>query len=202
MNDCINRPKKVFDFLKENTKTIPIILYPGEHYTVGEQHDSQLSIEKLNHDFEQLLANPRLIKGKLVGISELEQKAKSFTQNLRSNYGIYVSFLKPAKIYLTDYDKSFILSVKDGLQEQEIRKEQCDISLSSESLNYCFRFPWGNDTLGINGRYQRPQNGNYSHFYNFFRFDQLKSRGIHPGLSYFVIMLVRKAMVKTGLMKV
>jgi L-ascorbate metabolism protein UlaG (beta-lactamase superfamily) len=202
LNDCINRPQKVYDFLKANTKAEPVILYPGEYYTPGEAHDSQHSIEKLNHGLEQVMSNPQLVKGKSIEHADLISRSKTFAANLKRNYGIYVNLLKPAKIFIADYGESFSLSVNEGLTKQDFPREDCDIELSSESLDYCFSFPWGNDTLGINGRYQRPKNGTYSRFYNFFRFDQLKSRGIQPDLRYFISMAVRRALVKAGISKV
>ena len=202
LNDCINRPQKVYDFLKANTKSEPVILYPGEYYTPGETHDSQRSVEKLNHDLEQVMINPKLVKGKSIERADLIARSKTFAANLKKNYGIYVNLLKPAKIFLTDYGETYSLSVNDGLMKQHFSREDCDIELSSESLDYCFSFPWGNDTLGINGRYQWPKNGTYSRFYNFFRFDQLKSRGIQPDLSYFVSMAIRRALIKAGISKV
>ena len=96
---------------------------------------------------------------------------------------------------------AFQLSLEKGLLPVQVNENQCDASLSSESLLFNFKFPWGNDTLGINGRYQRPEEGNYSRFYNFFRYNQLKSRGIQIGLGYFSGMAVRKALVKLGLQK-
>jgi len=92
--------------------------------------------------------------------------------------------------------------LEKGLSEIDLNCEECDASLSSESLLFNFKFPWGNDTLGINGRYQRPKKGNYSRFYNFFRYDQLASRGIKVGFSYFSKMAMRKLLVKAGLQKV
>jgi len=202
LNDSINRPQKVFDFLKTNTKAIPVLLYPGEYFIPGENHDSQKSIAKLNHNFEMILANPSLVKGKKIDVNELLTKSKKFVENLKKNYGVYASLLKPAKVYLTDYDESFELSLNGGISKTNFKKDDCDIGLSSESLVYCFSVPWGNDTLGINGRYFRPVKGTYSRFYNFFRFDQLASRGIHPGFNYFSRMFIRRVLIKMGLARV
>ena len=110
--------------------------------------------------------------------------------------------LKPCTIWLSDKGKAYQLSLEKGLNPIELNESQCDASLSSESLLFNFKFPWGNDTLGINGRYQRPSGGNYSRFYNFFRYNQLKSRGIKIGLGYFSGMAMRKVLVKAGLQKI
>ncbi len=57
-------------------------------------------------------------------------------------------------------------------------------------------------SFGVNGRYRRPPKGHYRRFYNFFRFDQLKSRGIDVGVRYVMEMLIRKLLVRLGLYKV
>ena len=77
----------------------------------------------------------------------------------------------------------------------------CDVSLSSESLAFCFKFPYGLDTTQISGRLQKPKNGTYVKFYNFFRIDQQKSRGQNLTLGYVFGSLIRKIKVKLGLMK-
>jgi hypothetical protein len=38
---------------------------------------------------------------------------------------------------------------------------QVSISLSYEALLYCLQFPWGCETLFINGRFRVPEGGDY-----------------------------------------
>ncbi|MEO8358624.1 MAG: MBL fold metallo-hydrolase [Vicinamibacteria bacterium] len=201
LNDGVNRPQKVYDFLRQSTEAIPILLYPGDVYSPGDDHDSAGSIEKFNADYQTVLSNPELVKGSKVVESQLLEAAGIFVQKLRKNYSPYVNFLRPSKIFLTDYGTAFELTINGGLEAKGYQREACDIALSSESLAFCFKFAWGNDTLGINGRYERPAGGTYSNFYNFFRFDQLKSRGIQPGFRYFSGMVARKVLVMAGLQK-
>lgn len=202
LNDEINRPQKVYDFIKNRTSAEPVILYPGEEYWPNKEHDSAASIAKHNTDFDKILNHTDLVKTIPVNENELIAQAASFVKNLRSNYGIWAKMLSPARIYLTDYQKAYTLDLQKGLTPSSQTEHDSDISLSSESLAFNFKFPWGNDTLGINGRYQRPPGGNYSRFYNFFRYDQLASRGIRVGAGFFVKMAIRKALVKAGLQKI
>lgn len=69
-----------------------------------------------------------------------------------------------AKIHIYDYNKTYILSGKNGLIEKELHVDHCDISLSSESLNYCFEQLWGGDTMNVNARFQIPRKGNFGNF--------------------------------------
>ena len=101
-----------------------------------------------------------------------------------------------------DYNQTFVLSLKSGLKKQEIDYNSCDVSLSSESLLFCLKFPYGLDTTQINGRLQKPKAGNYTNFYNVFRIDQQKSRGQDMTLGYLFGVLIRKILIKLNLYKV
>ena len=202
LNDEINRPQKVVDFIKNRTDAKPVMLYSGEEYWPDKDHDSAKSISKYNEDFERILNKKELVKTVPVGQEELKQQAKTFVANLKHKFGMWSGLLTPSKIWITDYKQAYELSLTSGLKESAHLESQCDASLSSESLAFNFKFPWGNDTLGINGRYQRPEKGNYSRFYNFFRYNQLDSRGIKIGLGYFSDMAWRKVKVKLGLQKI
>jgi len=202
LNDEVNRPQKVVDFIRNRTSAEPVLLYPGEEYWPGKEHDTTQSIALYNADFEKIMKGENLVKGNRVEEEELVHQSVAFVHNLKSRFGVWSRLLSPSNIWISDYSKSFTLSLVKGLQPANVMEQDCDASLSSESLAFNFKFPWGNDTLGINGRYQRPVGGNYSHFYNFFRYDQLASRGIKVGIAYFSGMAIRKVLVKAGLQKV
>lgn len=202
LNDEVNRPQKVVDFIKNRTNSEPVLLYPGEMFTPGKPHDTEASIKKYNADFEKILLADNLVKVNTVPEQELLNASAKFVEEMKTKFGVWTKLLKPTYIYLTDYKKSFVLNMDKGLAEYKISEENCDCSLSSESLSFNFKFPYGNDTLGINGRYQRPEGGNYTRFYNFFRYNQLDSRGISINLSFFADMAFRKVLVKAGLKKI
>jgi hypothetical protein len=85
--------------------------------------------------------------------------------------------------------------------EESINYDNCDIVMSSESLLFCLKYPYGYDTTDISGRIQKPVNGKHSNFYNFFRIDQLKSRGHEMTVGYLIKVGIRKLMTKVGLIK-
>ena len=66
LNDEVNRPQKVVDFIKNRTNSEPILLYPGEMYTPGKPHDTDASIKKYNVDFEKIILADNLIKVSLM----------------------------------------------------------------------------------------------------------------------------------------
>jgi L-ascorbate metabolism protein UlaG (beta-lactamase superfamily) len=202
LNDEVNRPQKVVDFILKNTDSDVVLLYPGEVYEPGTPHDNRQSIEKYNVDFEKISRQENLVRVVPVAEEELIQHAGKFVNEMKRKFGFWTSLLKPCHVYITDYGKSLTLSMKHGLSSASLSEDDCDCSLSSESLAYNFKFPWGNDSLGINGRYQRPVGGNYSRFYNFFRYNQLESRGIQINLGFFTDMALRKILVRAGLKKI
>lgn len=202
LNDEVNRPLKVVEFIRNNTQSTPVMLYPGDRYIPFGPNPTNRAIECYNSDFERILKGENLVKNNTINTDELEHQAFSFIQNMKKDFGIWCQLLSPTHIWLSDYQSSYELSLRHGLKPIENIEEHCDVSLSSESLLFNFKFPWGNDTLGINGRYQRPNGGNYSRFYNFFRYNQLKSRGIVIGFAYFGGMSIRKVLVKIGLQKI
>lgn len=202
LNDEVNRPQKVFDFIRNRTQAQPILLYPGDRYTPYQADPSVSAIERYNADFVRILSGEGLERTKVSDEQEILNQALDFVQNMKKDYGVWTQLLSPTKIYLTDLHQAYELSMAGGMKRIEARESDCDCALSGESLLYNFKFPWGHDTLGINGRYQRPVGGTYSRFYNFFRYNQLKSRGIQVGLGYFSEMALRRLMVKAGLQKI
>jgi hypothetical protein len=202
LNDEVNRPQKVYDFVSNNTSAQPVMMYPGDRYVPFEEYSSTSAIDRYNEDFTRILKGENLVKTLSVIESEMISQGKDFIDNLKVDYGIWTKFLSLSKIWITDFNHAYELSLESGLKPIDSLEENCDASLSAESLVFNFKFPWGNDTLGINGRYQRPKGGNYSRFYNFFRYNQLRSRGINVGVRYFSGMAFRKVLVKAGLQKV
>jgi UDP-MurNAc hydroxylase len=203
LNDSVNTAEKTYHFLLENTNTIPVVLYNGDEYTFPEKWDSEKSISNYKADFQAIEKNQdQLVKNVPIPLEDLLKQADIFTNNLQKTNNILVkSILKPSKIHVSDYNKTYILSLKNGLKEEPRNYDQCDVSLSSESLIFCLKYPYGLDTTQINGRLQKPKQGTYSNFYNIFRIDQQKSRGQQMTIGYLVGSVIRKIKVKMGLVK-
>ena len=203
LNDSINTAEKTFKYLNEHTQTKPVILYNGDEYTFDQEWDSLNSIEQYKEDFRQIEMNSeKLVKNKKVELNELLNQAKLFTKNLKkTNNFVIKSLLKDSIIHLSDYDITYKLSLSNGLEEDQTTYEKCDVSMSSESLIFCMKFPFGLDTTQINGRLQKPKKGIYNNVYNFFRIDQQKSRGHEMTLTYLIGVFTRKILIKLNLYK-
>ncbi len=203
LNDSINTAEKTYQYIKNNTKAQAVVLYNGEEYTYPEKWDSTDSIQKYMNDLKNIdLNQDKLIKNVPVDLVELQKQADVFINNLnKTNNFIVKSLLKPAHIHLHDYNKTYLLSLNDKLKETPIPYDKCDVSLSSESLLFCMKFPYGLDTTQINGRIQKPRGGNYTNFYNIFRIDQQKSRGQEMTMTYLAGAAIRKVKMRLGLYK-
>jgi UDP-MurNAc hydroxylase len=195
LNDSINTVAMLYEFIQKNTTVTPVILFPADTYWLGKEHNSQIALEKWQLAYQKIQQNPVLTSNAKINLTELQNLANIYMSNLQkeSNWVVklLLRFLKKSAIYLSDYQQSFSLGL-DGLKIQETPYQKCDIALSSDSLAFCLRFAYGMDTLGVNGRYQRPLEGNYSNFYTIFRIEQLKSRGTNIDLAYIVGAIGRK----------
>jgi UDP-MurNAc hydroxylase len=200
LNDSINTPEKTWNFLKKNTNTEPVILYNGETWNFGEMHDSAHSIALYAEDMLSILKKNTYHQTVVVGPEELQKQAAAFLTELNKNNFFHLKYtLKPALIFLKDHGRTFVLSLT-GFKETEAVEEISDVSITSENLSFCFLYPYGLDTTQINGRLKKPPKGKYSRFYNFFRINQLKSRGTDPNnVSYLLAAAKRKVLQKFGL---
>lgn len=205
LNDSINTARKTHDFLLRHTDNTPVILYNNEEYEFGQTHDNEKSIGMYEADFANITANKdlKLEWNVQKTVEEITAAARDFVTELRDhNSAILKFYLRDAHIFLWDHNKSFRLSLTQGLVPGSKDEDQCDVSLSSESFLFCIKFPYGMDTTQINGRLQKPPAGNYSRFYNFFRINHLKSRGIKLNPNYLFGSVVNKALVRLKLRQV
>ena len=164
MNEAINKIQPMYEYIKKETTSQPIILYPGEKWTLFEEHDSIHSIEQYNVDYRKIEENPDLIKTVTVSLEELKNTFTSFTSQLKKKNNLFLVKLlmikEPTSIYITDYKKAFRVSVLDNrFEECDTDYNEYDVALTSDALHFCLKYPWGWDTLNINGRFQTPANG-------------------------------------------
>lgn len=198
MNDSANRIGDVADAIRAKTDAEPIVLYPGDAWTVGEEHDSTNAISRWNREYEDLDSRPllssaevspeELLEAGRIYFKKRREKVSSFISHVHSAAVVHPlrgirdrqernflnnlsSFLllqaKPAYLWITDHEAAYELT-GSGLRTIDLTEEQTDVSLSAESLLFCFKFPWGCETLQINGRfhlqYPRAQSSLAGHF--------------------------------------
>ncbi len=168
LNDEINLVDEVYQYLLDNTETTPVILYPGDEWAITDLHNSNRAIDKYCHDYRQVNNRERLVYSERVGLELLFDKSQHFAKRLRErpSYKLVNVLLYPPRFFITDYNEAYYLSLHSGLVliggEAGGEAPVFDIKISSSALAFMFDFVWGGDTLNINGRYQRSENGDYA----------------------------------------
>ncbi len=80
------------------------------------------------------------------GLSKLLGALGHFIRGLFGAYEI-------GRLYVSDHQQAYQLTL-DGLSVADWSEQECQISISSSALSYGFKFPWGGETLQVNGRFQ------------------------------------------------
>ena len=154
MNDQVHTINQVYNFALKN-KVTPIVLYPMDTYEVGSDHENTTAINKYLKDLKNVnFKNTR--KTDSVPVERIKDSAKKL--NLQLVKEDFLSFFLisffPIKFYLTDLNKVVQFSSLFGLKEIQMAKDKANVFLSSEVLDYCFKFNWGFGTTHVNARFQ------------------------------------------------
>ena len=167
MNDSINVPKKVCEYLIKNAVN-PVIMQPGEKQVLTELRQDENSLEFWKNKYELSNTNKAIDHYKkssaFVDIQNdfTSYQKKIFRKNSKALiYLLYkFSFLgafKKINIFLLDKNENYEYSIFSGLKK--IDKTQYDISMHSESLSFIFKNEFGFDTLTVNGCFEcEPKN--------------------------------------------
>jgi UDP-MurNAc hydroxylase len=168
MNDGIFKVDSVSTFIEKELGVKSVVLYPNDSWNIGEDWNSQPSIQRYLQDYADIPNRPLLASSK-IDLSELKDQSQKFIGELVKGYPKSKKRVEATemKIFLTDYNRFFTLSGKTGLIESEITGDAFDIALNSDSLNYMFKFLWGGQTLGVNAKFQISPNGNSKNAYFF-----------------------------------
>jgi hypothetical protein len=184
MNEALFPIEVIEQTLREETDAQVVVMYPGDTWDVGEPHDSTSAVRRYAEDqgslasrarvkapevsSADLIAASRDFCAKLVegsSRSKLQFDMARFTRTWRRDHRTQkISWLgetlrlarlrcEPARVFVADHGRSYLFDL-DGLRRAELPREECDVILGADSLNFAFRFLWGGDSLWINGRFQ------------------------------------------------
>jgi hypothetical protein len=192
LNDEINKIDYVYRYLKETADTIPVVLFPGDNWDLAQKHNSELSVQKWVNSYNTNIVAEKAIKPVYVTPDQLVKSGNDFIKTLKKNNSFLISFfLKPANIYMYDYNCSYTLSLK-GFQKSSMPMSNCDIYIGSESLHYCFKHLWGGASTRINGRYQIPKQGNFNNWKLYFLISEINNHGQKFNVNYLFYGIYRK----------
>lgn len=155
MNKGINTIDFIYSFIQNELNTSCIVLYPNDEFKIGENWDSSMAIKKYMTDYKKIPSKDYLLTNSIKE-SELIFNCKSFISKIKKGYPKKIKFINSLslELFITDYDEAYTVLGSKGIFKSNKNYESCDIALSSDSLNYCFKELWGGDTLSINARYQ------------------------------------------------
>ena len=167
MNDSVNTPERVYDYLSKNSLS-PIIMKPGDKQLVTQLKQNKSSLEFWKDKFEFNDQNKSIdmyqknYELKDIQNEFIKYQKKIFTKN--SKVLIYflhkLNFLgafQKLNILFVDNKNNYEYSIFSGIKKTD--NKQHDISMHSESLSFIFKNEFGFDTLTVNGCFEcAPQN--------------------------------------------
>ena len=104
MNDAINKIDSIESIIY-NAKSTPIILYPGDEYSIDDKINNSESVKKYMESYMNINTNNLLIS-KSVDLEDLRITCKEFSKRIKSNYPFKWAILSfyPIKFFVEDLD--------------------------------------------------------------------------------------------------
>ena len=181
MNDHINKIGNVEQFILNETSSIPIVLYPGDEWIIGDVNNNAEAISLYDVDFSNKQIQHK--NSAKVSFDELSQVCNDYVKTIRkrNNWTLikffhWLSFFKTSKIYLKDLEVNVSFDLIHGLKISNFSKEESDIITDSDSLAFAFKFDYGADTLLANARF-RKSGGKTMVFFRQFMIGTLNNNG-------------------------
>ncbi|MBV7334683.1 MBL fold metallo-hydrolase [Chloroflexi bacterium TSY] len=187
-NDAINTIQDAYEFIQAQCESQSIILYPGDRWIVGVEHDNHAALATYAKASER---TPKpLRQTESISLTELADLGNHYIERVQkknSRLFIWLLSLPPLRYFetltfqLVDHDQVVAFDLRNSLRVVKKGADQADIVLSSESLAFVFRHDWGFDTLTVNGRFQASQH-NYKRMIKAFFLGSLNNTGraLHP----------------------
>lgn len=154
MNDAVNGVDLVHEHINHGPSS-SVVLYPGDEWFVGSNHDSTEAICRYTHHARDV--SPR-VNTAHKSEDELMAAASTFHVRLREKLAYLpllrsVGYVTPMSIFVTDLESGFQLSL-DGLTKLAgAQSNECDISMSADTLIFCLKHDYGFNTTSVSGRY-------------------------------------------------
>ena len=191
MNDAINTVATVSDVI-QSSGSMPIILFPGEQWNIGEFRDNHNSVQDYRQQYDAIPNKHYHKPGNSVSEEELFRRCndylkKIYAKNSKLLIAIIrhvpvLNFFRPLDVLLYDHSQIYRFDIQKGLQKKS--GSGYDVKMHSENLSYVFRFDWGYDTLTVNGRFEATLAG-FAKMSKNFALGPLNNTGRYVNLSLF-----------------
>lgn len=203
LNDAMSTIRDADGFMRRETASEPIVLYPGEEWEIGSTHNNESSLAQYDADYD--LAVKPLHQAHAVPINEVIEAGNAFINRMKAkNSTLFIKlmalpplrYFQPFTLYLTDLNQMVRFEMSSGVQPVAGTATAADVQLASESLTYVFNHDWGYDTLEVNGRFRATPDGHKRMVKTFF-LGPLNNTGryLHPK-TFFEPSFLRRAIGK------
>lgn len=181
-NKYMNPPhsiiRNVHDFIERDLNTNSIVMYPGDSWDLSSKVDSSDAIAKYEKDFAKI-ANYDFVNTASVSKESLIEKSVLYGKKLVEKNPTAKELINKIGtiFYVSDYGQSYLFRGDRGLEKTQLSKEDCDLIISSEALEYIFKFEWGAGTCNVNARYFTTEKGDSYKFNLLMRMSNLNNQG-------------------------
>ncbi len=181
-NDGANTVHTAVAFIEGQTPATAVCLYPDDRWDGQGERCSAAALARYQEDYDRLQTRAPNASPS-TDVPTLKAQHGAFMDRLLTkNSQVVLSALRwsrrlrPTRVHLTDLDCCVVFDLQ-RFEPTKCAPTDCDISLSSSALSYCFRFEWGGDTLSVNGRFTLPPGGEHAHFRRYFSLANLNNKG-------------------------
>ncbi|MDP7068525.1 MAG: MBL fold metallo-hydrolase [Acidimicrobiales bacterium] len=182
LNDEVNTVGSAVEAIEARTEAIPVVLYPGDRWRIGNAHDASSAVARYEQDHGHTRGRP-LTSSTSVGFEVLESAAAECVAELVSVNGrvpmwfaARVGLVPPVSAWLIDHGTAVELSSR-GLRQLDAPRTAVDIEMWSSSLLFALQHGFGASALMINGRFRAPQRGVGNPWVRWCRLRNLNTRG-------------------------
>jgi UDP-MurNAc hydroxylase len=158
VNNFVNSARDAAGYLIGHGQR-PAVLYPGDTYEVGVEHDSSAALTR----FDQLPAVEERTYDPVESktMPEIVAAYDSLAANIREKYSmLLLRMLRPVTIRIPDLDKTVEFRLAKGSLEEVDNATEPDLVINSQPLWFGFKFPFGIQTLGVSARFRLLRNFN------------------------------------------
>jgi UDP-MurNAc hydroxylase len=185
LNDSINLPQDVSNMLK-NIDVSVYIMKPFDYFDNSNPHKKIQDAKTFWEEKFNNISTNNFNKYITIEVNELQQNFKKYQKRVFENNSKHfirigrifspIKIFQPVIIRLNDLNKTFILDIfLESLKPTDLSP---DLTMSSESFQFILNFPFGFDTLTVNGCFEENNKGGFTKATKSLAIENLNNIGI------------------------
>ena len=152
VNNFANSARDAADHLSQRGQRA-VVLYPGDNYEVGAEHDSSRALARFDHlpGVDQRAYDP--IESKTM--PDIVAAYDDLMAHLRDKYPmLLLRMLRPVTVRIPDLDQTVAFWLAKGSLAEVGNSIEPDLVINSQPLWFGFKFSFGIQTLGVSARFK------------------------------------------------